>query len=68
MDTLFAIGMMVGLMKSHAEPPKADPALEQRQVAQHQVKQPQVAAEKPRQQAKKKRLAAQLLSTARSLH
>ena len=33
METLFAIGMMVGLMKSHAEPPKpVAPTVEQHQV------------------------------------
>jgi hypothetical protein len=46
METLFAIGMMVGLMRSHAEPPKVP--LVQQQIAQHQVE-----AEKPRQQKKK---------------
>jgi hypothetical protein len=35
METLFAIGMMVGLMQSRAEPPKAP--LVQRQIAQHQA-------------------------------
>jgi hypothetical protein len=33
METLFAIGMMVGLMRSHGEPPKVAAApVEQRQV------------------------------------
>lgn len=35
METLFAIGMLVGLMKPHAEPPKIAPApVEQQQVQQ----------------------------------
>jgi hypothetical protein len=29
METLFAIGMMVGLMKSQAQPPKVAPTVEQ---------------------------------------
>jgi hypothetical protein len=37
METLFAIGMMVGLMQSRAEPPKAAAPLVQRQIAQHQA-------------------------------
>jgi hypothetical protein len=47
METLFAIGMMVGLMRSHAEPPKAAVPLVQRQIAQHQAE-----AEKPRPRKK----------------
>ena len=43
MDTLYAIGMMIGLMKAHAEPPKVVPAFDQRQFAQRQVAQQQVA-------------------------
>jgi hypothetical protein len=39
METLFAIGMMVGLMKSHGEPPK---------VAAAPVEQRQIQADKPR--------------------
>jgi hypothetical protein len=35
METLYAIGMLVGLMQVHAEPPKKAPALEQpRQVVE----------------------------------
>ena len=44
METLFAIGMLVGLWKANAEPPKiAAPPVEQRQVQADQV-----TAEKPK--------------------
>jgi len=43
METLLAIGMLVGLWKANAEPPKvAAPSAEQRQVQVH------VTAEKPK--------------------
>jgi hypothetical protein len=44
METLFAIGMMVGLMKSHGEPPK---------VAAAPAEQRHVEAEKSRPRNKK---------------
>jgi hypothetical protein len=48
MDTLFAIGMLVGLMRGHAEPPKVVAApLEQRGTAQRQAE-----AEKPQHRTK----------------
>jgi hypothetical protein len=53
METLYAIGMMVGLMRGHADPPKAVP-VEQHQLVQRQVAQHPVAAEKPQQQPAKK--------------
>ena len=46
METLFAIGMLVGLMKSHTEPPKAVPPAEQRQV-QAQKSRPHKKSEWP---------------------
>jgi hypothetical protein len=44
METLFAIGMMVGLMKSHGEPPKAVAA----PVEQRQIQAAHVPADRPR--------------------
>jgi len=45
MDTLFAFGMLVGLMRAHADPPRAVP-FEHPQVEQRQAEQRHTAAEK----------------------
>jgi hypothetical protein len=52
METLYAIGMLVGLMNSHAELPKAVAPVEQRQVEQHQVEPRHIEADKPRPRKK----------------
>ena len=48
METLFAIGMLVGLMRPYAEPPKAAAPIEQ-----HQSPQRAVEAERTRPRNKK---------------
>jgi hypothetical protein len=57
METLYAIGMLVGLMNSHAEPPKAvapvvQHQVEQRQIEHHQVEPRPTEADKPRPRKK----------------
>jgi hypothetical protein len=51
METLFAIGMMVGLMRPHAEPPKLAP-LEQARVERPLSEQRQASAGKAQSQRK----------------
>jgi hypothetical protein len=51
METLFAIGMMVGLMKPHADPPKPMP-FEQVNVERPQSEQRHAAAGKTQSQKK----------------
>ena len=51
METLFAIGMMVGLMKPYADPPKLAP-LEQSRVERPQSEQRQAAVGKAQSQKK----------------
>ena len=54
METLYAFGLLVGLMKAHAEPPKVAPVVEQRQLAQQQVAQHSAPTEKLQQHGAKK--------------